>query len=78
MISHLFIWYHISFFLGLVLLLDRCLDLLIKFEKILKEKSLRDIEDEDEEGGSGRGSGRGSRRGRGGDSLKECRLDFAG
>ena len=57
-----------------MLLLDRCLDLLIKFEKILKEKSLRDIEDEDEEGGSGRGSG----RGRGGDSLKECRLDFAG
>ena len=57
-----------------MLLLDRCLDLLIKFEKILKEKSLRDIEDEDEEGGSGRGS----RRGRGGDSLKECRLDFAG
>ena len=74
MISHLFIWYHISFFLGLVLLLDRCLDLLIKFEKILKEKSLRDIEDEYEEGGSGRGS----RRGRGGESLKECRLDFAG
>ena len=53
-----------------MLLLDRCLDLLIKYEKILKEKSLRDIEDEDEEGGSGRG--------RGGDSLKECRLDFAG
>ena len=74
MISHLFICFHISFFLGLVLLLDRCLDLLLKFEKILKEKSLRDIEDEDEGGGSGRGSG----RGRGGDSLKECRLDFAG
>ena len=56
-------------------MLDRCLDLLVKFEKLLKEKSLgEDTEDENEEVGSGRGSG----KGRGGNSLKECRLDFAG